>query len=257
MVEFSGEGIEQFLSSRPKNACYVFDEPIRELLDAVKESCRSRVITLPRTTTLWRAQLGHDWKVEILEICEHKARRPYRAPYQKKRMKPLQGRGEGRLNPKGTACLYLAQSEHTAMSEVRPWRGEYISLGRFRATKPLRLVDCTSEEEGCLDAPTIENAAWGDINAAFAKPVVPSDPASDYVPTQILAELFRREGYDGIQYRSSIDATGKTVALFNPRHATCEQVCLRITTSVTYNFDIANDLNMKLPRSNSLEGGYS
>ena len=234
MVEFNCEGIEQFLSSRPKNACYVLDEPIRELLDAVKESCRSRVITLPRNTTLWRAQLGHDWKVETLEIGKMR----YRVPYQKKRMKPLPGQGEGRLNPKGTACLYLAQGEHAAMSEVRPWRGEYISLGRFRATKPLRLVDCSSEEEGCSEAPTIENAAWGDINAAFAKPVVPSDPAGDYVPTQILAELFRSEGYDGIQYRSSIDGTGKNVALFNPRHAACEQVCLRITKAVTYSFAI-------------------
>ena len=236
MAEFTSEGIELFLSSRPKNACYVLDEPIRELLQAVKESCRSRIITLPSNTTLWRAQLGHDWKREILDVGGRKVPVRDRVAYQKRRMKPPASQGEGRLNPKGTACLYLAQSEPTAMSEVRPWRGEYISIGRFRTTKPLLLVDCTSEEEGWPDAPTIEKAAWADINAAFAKPVVPSDPAGDYVPTQLLAQLFRREAYNGIQYRSSIDGGGRNVALFNLRHATCEEVYLRITTSVTYDF---------------------
>ena len=45
-------------------------------------------------------------------------------------MKPLERIAlEGRTNPKGIPYLYLSSKKETAMSEVRPWIGGYISLG--------------------------------------------------------------------------------------------------------------------------------
>ena len=40
------------------------------------------------------------------------------------------------------------------------------------------------------------------------------DPAA-YVPTQILAELFRDEGYEAITYRSRFGKKGYNVVIFN------------------------------------------
>ena len=46
------------------------------------------------------------------------------------------------------------------------------------------------------------------------KPVTPSDDDADYVPTQIIAELFKANGFDGIACRSSL-GDGRNVVLFD------------------------------------------
>jgi hypothetical protein len=48
---------------------------------------------------------------------------------------------EGRVNPKGIPCLYLADERNTAMAETRPWLGSYISLGEFKTVRGLRVID--------------------------------------------------------------------------------------------------------------------
>jgi len=59
-----------------------------------------------------------------------------------------------------------------------------------------------------------EMAVWRDINTAFATPVTPDDSQSDYVPTQVISELFRSKGFDGIVFKSSC-GKGHNVALFD------------------------------------------
>ena len=46
-----------------------------------------------------------------------------------------------------------------------------------------------------------------------------SDDAADYVPTQILAELFRDAGYDAIVYKSQFGEKGFNIVIFNPDDA--------------------------------------
>jgi hypothetical protein len=61
----------------------------------------------------------------------------------------------------------------------------------------------------------IEKAIWSDINEAFSEPVERGDSSVDYVPTQILAETFKRHRYDGIAYKSSYGEDGFNVAMFD------------------------------------------
>jgi hypothetical protein len=70
------------------------------------------------------------------------------------------------------------------------------------------------DKKETLSGREIEKCIWSWIDRAFSKPVDPSDDNADYVPTQILAELFRSAGYDGIIY-NSLFAGGKNVALFD------------------------------------------
>ena len=108
--------------------------------------------------------------------------------------------------------LYLASTEETAISEVRPWVGSELSVARFRVTRRLEAIDLTwghgkssSEEltlkqlwgEEELDAGAKEKAVWTDIDNAFSRPVTLSDGSDNYVPTRILAELFQEAGFDG------------------------------------------------------------
>ena len=82
------------------------------------------------------------------------------------------------------------------------------------------MIDCSSSPDTFVfyfkepRARLREKAVWHDIDRAFAEPVQPTDDVADYVPTQILAELFRSEGYEGIVFKSAF-ADGLNIALFN------------------------------------------
>jgi len=165
----------------------------------------------------WRAQLGHDWREEGDEEkfdipCAHPALR----------MKPLRDRAtDGRANPKGIPCLYLASRKETAISEVRPWIGSYVSLAQFKLLRPLKLVDCShdrAERSFYFDEPEPEKreaAVWAEIDRAFSEPMTRSDDIAEYAPTQILAELFKRAGLDGIAYKSNFGENGYNLAIFD------------------------------------------
>ena len=63
---------------------------------------------------LWHAQLGHCWREEEREDGSVKGR----IAYGPKRMKPIPEKVlDGRANPKGIVCLYLATDKKTACSK--------------------------------------------------------------------------------------------------------------------------------------------
>ncbi|WP_413769916.1 RES domain-containing protein, partial [Vibrio vulnificus] len=70
---------------------------------------------------MWRAQAGHDdreYYQDGIYIDD------FPVPYSENRMRPLlNSASEGRANPKGIPCLYVASTKETAMSEIRPWLG--------------------------------------------------------------------------------------------------------------------------------------
>jgi hypothetical protein len=149
-------------------------------------------------------------------------------------MKPLPEKAtDGRANPKGIACLYLATHKETATLEIRPLIGSYVSVGQFKVMREVRLVDCSTDRMGNLlflqdewTPEEIEKSVWSDINQAFSEPVERGDSSIDYVPTQILAEAFKHHGFDGIAYKSSYGEHGFNVALFDLEAADLINCCL-------------------------------
>jgi hypothetical protein len=215
-----------------RRARYVMNAKQQLFLEAVLETCRDRETVMKKKTVLWRAQLGHDWRVKAI-VEGHKLH--VEGPFKAKRMKPLPDRAkEGRVNPKGIPCLYCATEIGTAMSEVRPWIGSYVSAARFVLIRDLRFVDCSSETE----PPISENPeawAWWYINRAFSEPVTDSDDVADYAPTQVLAEAFRSAGYEGIIYGSKL-GSGSTVAVFDMTAARLVNCHLYKVRAVNFNF---------------------
>lgn len=146
-------------------------------------------------------------------------------------MKPRPNRAtEGRVNPAGIPVLYLATTEQTAISEVRPWIGASVSVAQFQLRRTIKAIDLsrghgrTSLSEINLeqlmgkkepDAATKERAVWNEIDSAFSRPVMASDDSADYTPTQVLAEMFCNAGYEAIGYRSQFGKNGYNIALFN------------------------------------------
>lgn len=187
-----------------------------QFLRAVADTCKDRVRKIPERETFWRAQVGHQW------IVEAEFKRRTRGPHPETRMRPLRDRAyEGRVNPKGIPCLYLATTRDVAMSEVRPWLGSVVSVARFCIERELTVVDCSifhGARVPQIDSPTladIEKTVWAHIDHAFSRPVTRSDNTAEYAATQILAEVFRSEGYDGIIYKSAFSAEGYNIALFD------------------------------------------
>jgi hypothetical protein len=219
MAEFkSSQSYWEFARATTCRTRYVHDPEVEAFLQAVRETCKKRVQTIPAGTVWWRAQRGH-CRAPMFQDGECLRNQP--VPYPQERMKPRRDcAAEGRANPKGVAFLYLATNRDTALAEVRPWKGELISVGLFKILRELRIVNCTTDDHQILydeSEPTPEErekAVWVAIDRAFSRPVTRVDDVADYVPTQILAELFKAEGYDGVAYGSSLGPR-HNVALFD------------------------------------------
>jgi len=59
-----------------------------------------------------------------------------------------------------------------------------------------------------------EKAVWAKINKSLSEPIQNED-IQRYVPTQILTEMFKMNGLDGIAYRSNFGDKGINLALFD------------------------------------------
>lgn len=216
MVEFnSWRSYWDFEHATMEERRYIRGPDVEEFLKAVAATAKERVEVIPAQGILWRAQLGYCWRAGD----EYRPGEP--VPYGTDRMKPRKNRGfEGRVNPKGITYLYLATNRDTALAEVRPWIGSLISVGQFKMCRELRVVNCTTNDkipiylEGEPSAAERERSVWTYIDRAFAEPVMRTDDVAKYVPTQILAELFKAEGFDGLGYRSSL-GPGHNIGLFD------------------------------------------
>ena len=210
---------------------HIWDREIDAFLETVMQTRSDRDFEIPEGAVLWRAQLGVKYVLtkdvsgeELIEVPKG---------FSGDRMKPIgEFAGEGRANSSGIPVLYLASTEKTAISEVRPWVGSQVSVAQFKVSRNLNAIDLTQghgesswsgltlkqlwgEEEP--DAQAKQRVVWIDIDNAFSRPVTLSDEKVNYVPTRILAELFQEAGYDAIVYRSQFGQEGKdgyNIALF-------------------------------------------
>ena len=229
---------------------YIHSDDVKDFLKNVLATSSNHEASVDSGTKLWRAQLGCDWDSKY---HEDKGVRGEPVPFPPERMKPIQFESpEGRVNPKGIPCLYLANKEETAMAEVRPSLNAYISVGKFKTARVLRLANCTGlpshgsdlyrQDHDDLEK---EGAVWADIDRAFSRPVTPSDESSDYVPTQIIAELFRSEGYDGVAYGSAL-SRGLNLALFDIADATMLNCLLSSVEKIQLSFKQSSNVGYSL-----------
>ena len=208
---------------------YFYSKDVQEFLDELIISARERIVSIPKGQCYWRAQLGS----ELMPLDDGNGQiidyEPI--PYSEDRMKPLPEKtSEGRVNPKGIPYLYLSTDKKTAISEIRPWIGKEVTVAEFETCLEMKLIDCscfdidimnmTARDHDLLwklKTPEPEEATrtvWRWIDMAFSKPVDRDDSTADYVPTQIIAELFRKNCFDGIMYNSLFNG-GKNIALYD------------------------------------------
>lgn len=239
---------------------YHFDDWVERFLATVVETSAKRTKIVGPDARFWRSQRSDEWELtttvvdgeeEELEdlagpgeepvVLEY----PMAVPFRAERMKPLQeGAFEGRVNPKGIPYLYLADEPNTAMSEIRPPKGSTVTLAEFRMKQKLKIVDCCHEVivpllGADMSAVNAEAVVWSQISYAFSRPVERKDNSADYAPTQVVGELFRRNGFDGVEFRSGL-GDGHNFAIFDLDAAEAVgEPRLYVTKNVVHEFEPA------------------
>lgn len=216
------EALKLFIDEVSSSNRYVLGENGTQLKEFIKDKTITRETKLSPMTHFYRAQRGFS--------DERNAENPkLLKAHSYERMIPLpEAAKEGRVNPKGIPCLYLADGPLSAIYEMRPWIGEIVSVAHFVSSRSYRIVDLTSDNEDSIlikklfnrelptNAKDVERQIWSDLNRTFSKPVSnDSDALAPYAVTQIIAEWFKSWGYDGLQFKSSVHPHGSNFAMFD------------------------------------------
>jgi len=157
----------------------------------------------------YRARIGFDekkWKSK----AEHEGYQIVYFPYVNDKIgapSPLNA-GEGRLNRKGISFLYTASDIETAISEIRPHPSHIISTGKFKIKKNINIISLTHLDfyDFLLSDTLIDlYILLGNLNNRFSMPILPEE-TSRYLVSQFYAEIFRKIGFRGVEYKSSISS---------------------------------------------------
>jgi RES domain-containing protein len=187
---------------------------IREMLRRLQ----SRIEMFSETNSFFRARIGvHERAVEW-DTGAH-AFIPYANELMLAPRPPLAS--AGRLNRAGVSYLYVATDAATAVAEVRPHPGHVVSTGTVQLTHVSRVADFSRvrlAEFSSSDAQLEDFEFLSTIERDFATPVVPEE-RSNYLLGQLVADVLRELGFDGVAYRSSV-STGINFCFFEPAHFT-------------------------------------
>lgn len=184
---------------------FVFDDESMKFLRYLSQAAKARLIPVSADSLIYRAQVNRfgDWK-EVIPDCD-----PVYVALSQERMTPDPHLvGDGRLNPRGIAYLYAADSPETSIAEVRPAKGAFVTVATLKASAALRVIDLCPR--GSADDRT-----WHEIDFCISIPFEKVDSWRSYLPTQCIAEYLKMQGYSGIRYRSTMRSAGYNVALFN------------------------------------------
>ncbi len=205
---------------------YILDSESNEFIKTLLYKAKKRTKKLTEGGIFYRARIGHR------NIEERDSLWAYEQPLKKTALlNPSKEKAtEGRINPTGISYLYLSSDEVTAISETRPWIGQFVSVATCKILRTIKIIDVRSEiniKDVCLlseknvSSKQKEDRIWWEIDEDFAKPVTEHTTNVEYIPTQYLTEIFKKNGYDGVIYKSSVSKSGYNLALlFNIRLGT-------------------------------------
>ena len=130
---------------------------------------------------------------------------------------PIVIAGSGRVNRPGVSYLYLASERDTAISEVRPHPSELVSTGQFEAKADLKIADLSTHiiSEQLMSEDGLDTLAFIIGIENLLSTANPPSNNTFYGTTQFVTEIFRKQGFDGILFKSSVSG-GKNLVAFDP-----------------------------------------
>jgi hypothetical protein len=134
----------------------------------------------------------------------------------------------GRANPMGIAYLYVASTLNTALSEVRPHKGDFVTIADFQVRDSLKLVDLRDPRQSIVpfiySEFELRNIYSGlnlleTLGLELTKPISQHKAQLEYLSSQYLCEFIKSQGYDGVLYKSSL-GDGDNYAIFDESNLT-------------------------------------
>lgn len=178
---------------------------------------------------LYRARINDDTKIIPFEYMG-------KPPYEK-----AQG---GRANPLGISYLYSATNKKTALAEVRPHKGDLVTIAKIKIPNKLKFADLRNPKQYLSPFARPDNPVEDlfkyiellqHLGDELSKPILPREAHLEYLPSQYLAELIKDAGFDGIIYKSSV-GSGDNIALFDDVNVEFKSVELYEVKNLTFGY---------------------
>lgn len=203
--------------------------PSHQVLDKLAVFAKQNILVINPGKVYYRARIIDDNALSehMLGICygfgkSIKERKWYRNKANKFRGLSKEGSyvppnpdliREGRSNAKFIRFLYMAESPTTAVFEVRPLLRCAVNVAGIEVKEQLSIANIAvdiafnPEKDNSVDEWLLYY-----IQLAFSSPTNNPD---DYIPSQIITEYLRLQGYDGIRYGSSLHKSGYNLTVFD------------------------------------------
>lgn len=150
----------------------------------------------------------------------------------------------GRVNPYGISCLYLASNEDIAIKEIRAGLHDNVTIAKFELLEKIEVIDLTMIDKfspflgADLDFDYEKYAINKDHLVHIANEIlIPSkrgDSQLNYLPSQYICEFIKSRGRDGVKYQSTMDTTGFNLAVFDETLLACQEVSFHQVTEIYY-----------------------
>jgi len=142
---------------------------------------------------------------------------------------PIKSSRHGRANPKGISYLNLASDKETALEKKRESIGQYATIATFNPKYTLKIINLNRPSVTTpfgLEEDTEEIIEYSQIlfkiGEELSKPVKPGKEELEYIPLQYVCEFIKKQGYDGMTYKSS-KGPGFNIAIFNDEKLICKE----------------------------------
>jgi hypothetical protein len=163
--------------------------------------------------------------------------------YEKEKMgkPPIEKSTAGRANPKGISYLYVSNDWETTLYETRASLYDYVTIAEFKIKEDinvLNLRDTSKISPFTLDDDIGEylkhKKYLSKLEKELSKPIRRQDSELDYLPTQYLCEFIKSIGFDGVEFRSSLNPDGYNLAMFNDEAFECIRTTLHEVKTVKF-----------------------
>ena len=190
------------------------NEFLKMIDDYVLNKSSKFIQLIDKGTILYRARILPQNKINKNNIRAH-GNKLLGYDETNSREAPLGFGTEGRNNINGVSYLYLANNIETACSEVKPIVRQLLSVAEFESAKDLKIVDFTGdnveikkESKELINLPYI----FASIANEYTQPAISNEY---YVVTQVITDYIRKNGIDGIAYKSFYSDKGINYTFFN------------------------------------------
>ncbi|HBJ1646680.1 TPA: RES family NAD+ phosphorylase [Clostridium botulinum] len=169
-------------------------------------------------------------------------------PYVKEEMRnapPLKV-AAGRFNRMGESMMYLASNEETALAESKPDVGHVCSVEEFVCKDEGKFLDMRKKSmcQIRIEDNLVFRNICDSISRMFNEPVT-RDEQNKYLITEFLSDIFRKMGFVGIAYDSSLTNQYNIVSFYPKKIENYNKEHMVKINQVRYDYDLILDERKK------------